>query len=92
MKKQHCKIKHEGVEYVNMAGPVRLRMDKDSMVTIGGRCSGVSVSAMSGPLWITQEKDEQDHVISEGGRFTLDRAGLAIVYSLLDSYIEIEQI
>lgn len=47
----------------------------------------VAVDCVDGCLWITQENDLRDIVVSGGQSFTLDRPGLAILYACRPSTI-----
>lgn len=44
--------------------------------------AGTQVCALEGTVWITQEGDQRDVVLGPGDRFTLDRAGLALLVAL----------
>lgn len=43
---------------------------------------GTEVCAVAGTVWITQEGDQRDVILQPGDRFTLDRAGLALLVAL----------
>ena len=43
---------------------------------------GAQLQVRRGTVWITQHADGRDVMVSEGGGFTLDRPGLAIVHAL----------
>jgi len=51
--------------------------------------SGTQVVVRSGSLWVTQDRDRNDHVLEAGEAFKLDRAGDAILYALSASDIEL---
>ena len=48
---------------------------------------GLSVTCFKGPVWITQNNDPRDIVLSPGQSFTLDRKGTAVVFALKDAAI-----
>jgi Protein of unknown function (DUF2917) len=48
-----------------------------------GRGKGVAV--FDGHVWVTQDSDPQDHVLSPGESFAVDRSGLVIVQALSDA-------
>jgi len=75
----------------NCGNGLRVFMLKDSLLRIEGDCRGVRVSSSEGNIWITQENDSEDHVVTEGKTFILDRSGLAIVYSLSDAKLDIRK-
>ena len=45
------------------------------------------MTCFKGPVWITQNNDQRDVVLSAGQSFTLDRKGPAIVFALKDAAI-----
>jgi hypothetical protein len=40
---------------------------------------GIEIRVTEGFLWLTQERDVQDHVIEMGGTFRIDRPGTTIL-------------
>jgi hypothetical protein len=43
---------------------------------------GIEIRVTEGRLWLTQERDAQDHVIETGGTFRIDRPGVVILTPL----------
>ncbi len=43
---------------------------------------GIEIRVTGGSLWLTQERDVQDHVIETGGVFRIDRPGVALLTAL----------
>jgi DUF2917 family protein len=43
---------------------------------------GARLQVRRGKVWITQDRDRRDLMVEEGGGFTLDRPGLALVHAL----------
>jgi len=43
---------------------------------------GIEIRVTEGSLWLTQERDVQDHVIEPGGTFRIDRPGVALLTAL----------
>lgn len=54
---------------------------------IDGR--GASVRCLQGSLWLTQDGDPNDVVLTAGESFTLDRDGLAIIYATADATVSL---
>jgi Protein of unknown function (DUF2917) len=48
---------------------------------------GARIECVRGELWITQDKDFEDHFLAANEALTLDRAGLAIVHAHRESEI-----
>ena len=48
---------------------------------------GLQVTAVSGTVWLTQDKDPRDVILMRGQSFILDRRGRAVVYALKDAAI-----
>jgi hypothetical protein len=42
---------------------------------------GARVECHRGELWITQDRDFEDHFLSANGALTLDRGGLALIHA-----------
>ncbi len=47
--------------------------------------AGWTVACRSGSVWITQEADSRDNLLSAGESFTLDRRGLTLILAWKDS-------
>jgi hypothetical protein len=50
---------------------------------------GTQVTCVSGVVWITQEHDQRDVVLTPGQSFVLDRPGLGIVFALKGAVITV---
>lgn len=55
------------------------------MQVIDGR--GSAMHCLAGSVWVTQDGDPRDIVLTAGDSFTLDRDGVAIVYATSDAAI-----
>jgi len=49
--------------------------------------AGTRIECMSGGLWITQERDRDDHFLQADEAITLDRPGLALIHAHTPSRI-----
>lgn len=49
--------------------------------------SGTRIECTSGALWITQERDLDDHLLQSDEAITLDRPGLALIHAHTPSQI-----
>ena len=71
----------EGVRHV-------LALDKDDLLRVlDGR--GVSVYLASGELWLTQENDSRDIMLTAGQSFRLDKNGLTLVHAFERSEVSL---
>ena len=52
---------------------------------LAGIDRGDAILVTNGTLWVTQEGDPQDYVISEGERFIANRHGSVVVEALTDA-------
>jgi hypothetical protein len=59
------------------AGPSK---ERESLRLQDGSC--VEVRCLLGNLWITEEGEREDRILSRGQSFTLDRPGLSLVTAL----------
>jgi hypothetical protein len=60
-------------------GPIALEQRTLLNIRDGG---GLTVLCLKGMIWLTQQNDVRDIVLSAGESFTLDRPGLALLYAL----------
>jgi hypothetical protein len=52
---------------------------------VAGVDRGDAIAVTQGILWVTQEGDPQDYVLSKGERFVASRPGLVVVEALTDA-------
>jgi len=50
---------------------------------------GHRVTCVSGPVWITQERDRRDTILAAGQSFVLDRPGVAVVFAFKNATITV---
>jgi hypothetical protein len=50
---------------------------------------GLQVTCVKGVVWVTQEHDSRDIIISAGQSVILDRPGLAVVYAFKDALMTV---
>src|SRR5262245_51342438 len=50
---------------------------------------GQQVTAVKGVVWVTQEHDSRDIILSAGESAVLDRRGLAVVYAFKDALVTV---
>ena len=50
---------------------------------------GQQVTCVKGVVWVTQEHDSRDIILSAGQSAVLDRRGLAVVYALKDALVTV---
>lgn len=67
-----------------------LCLKRNQVVTVRGGI-GHSIICDSGIVWVTQDGDPRDVILSVGGSFRLDRAGLALVQAFGPAAISIVQ-
>ena len=71
----------EAIEY---AVPGALELERGSVLRIA-RARGLIVHVLRGEVWITQERDLEDHFVRAGARFRIANAGLTLVSALWPS-------
>jgi hypothetical protein len=52
---------------------------------------GARLQVRRGRIWITQDNDGRDLLVSQGGGFTLDRPGLALVHALESAEVAVAE-
>src|SRR5262245_4245109 len=50
---------------------------------------GLEIACARGAIWVTQERDQRDWVLSAGQSVALERPGLAVVYAFKDALITV---
>jgi hypothetical protein len=63
-----------------------LRLAARSVRAIEGR-KGLQITVVGGTVWLTQEEDNRDIILTRGQSFILDRKGRAVVYALKEAAI-----
>ncbi len=56
-------------------------------LVLTGDARGVVVICGQGVLWLTQERDARDHILSAGESFVVDRRGRVVISSPLESEV-----
>ena len=70
------------------SGGASVRLQKNQSLKIGSAV-GWTVTALSGTVWITQDRDVRDVVLEAGQSFVLDRNESALLWSLAASEIRV---
>lgn len=68
--------------------PASLSLAKDDNLTLSD-VRGASIRCRDGGLWITQDRDVRDIVLTPGETFVFDRDGPALVSALIGSSLEL---
>ncbi|HEY7085011.1 MAG TPA: DUF2917 domain-containing protein [Hyphomicrobiaceae bacterium] len=63
-------------------------------IALAARCvhriesaKGMEVACVCGAIWVTQEREPRDWVLTAGQSVVLERAGLAVIYAFKDALI-----
>jgi hypothetical protein len=64
---------------------MQLALRKEEYLVIGGDARSLSILCTAGSLWITQDRDMNDHVLNGGQVFTIDRKGRITLQALQDA-------
>ncbi len=56
-------------------------------LVLSGDARGVVVICEQGALWLTQERDERDHILAAGEQFVVDRRGRVVISSPMESEV-----
>ena len=65
----------------------RIRLAKDHVLTLS-EVDGIEIGCETGSLWITQDNDLRDVMLTAGERFMPDRAGKVLVNALQPSIVK----
>jgi hypothetical protein len=52
---------------------------------------GAQLEVLSGELWVTQQGDRRDYVISGGGAFVVDRTGLTLLHAFRHTLVYLQE-
>jgi Protein of unknown function (DUF2917) len=53
--------------------------------------AGMEVRVLAGTVWVTQEKDPEDHIVQASGVFVTDRPGRVAIQSLTPARLEVAE-
>jgi len=67
----------------------KLTMDENSVFNIDGDRRGTIISCTKGTVYITQQNDFNDHILSVGENFVVSKKGRVITWALSSAAIEI---
>jgi hypothetical protein len=68
-----------------------LTLQKEEYLVIGGDARSLSILCTAGSLWITQDRDMNDHILQGGQIFTIDRKGRITLQALQDAQLNMIQ-
>ena len=68
--------------------PALARLDAGQFLTIQDG-KGQMLAVFDGLVWVTQDGDPRDAFVAQGGAFTFDRPGLAIVEALKETRLAV---
>jgi hypothetical protein len=69
---------------------VRIELDDGQTLRLQD-ARGASVLVLSGEVWLTQEGEARDVVLTAGGRHLIERDGLSVLQALDDARVAIER-
>lgn len=70
----------------NVEYGVKLRLEKGGILRLNRFPRGAQVACLSGRLWLTLDRDRDDHLLEGGGWFRSDRSRRRlIIYAVRDS-------
>ena len=58
------------------------------LLNLGRKMTGNVIRCLSGSLWVTQEGDARDHVLSAGEEFVIESAGVIVVQAFTPALVE----
>ena len=66
-----------------------LALEPGQVVTLDDAV-GTRIEARSGTVWVTEEGDRDDHIVSQGQSLVVTRAGRTLVQALLPAWIALQ--
>ena len=70
---------------------VRLFLEKQSVMSLKPANHQNAVQVWSGKLWITQEGDPKDYVLSAGDTFPLKHSGRVVIQAMEESVLGVSE-
>jgi hypothetical protein len=75
--------------HIDLASDVDVHLDAGSLLSLDGDIRGVEIRSLGGPLWVTQENDGDDHVVTSAVGLQIERLGRVVVQAIEDASIRI---
>lgn len=72
--------------------PRILRLSRDATLRVPPGRGVTVVRALQGTVLLTREGDGEDHVLEPGDELVFPRAGLAVIWALEESRIEVQRL
>ena len=69
--------------------PVRMSLLPQALLSMAGRRSGYTLYCHSGSLWLTQQGDPTDHILSAGDRFVTHGKGRLVLEALGETLVSV---
>ena len=79
---------------MNIATPtkkVRLVLKKHQLLALRGAQPRVAINCRDGVLWVTNSRDNRDHILITSDRFSPGRKGNVLIEAMRNSYVDIEE-
>lgn len=76
---------------VAASGGTLRRLRQGQVMPLEKSAPGKRVRCLGGTLWVTQEGDPEDHILSVGEVFTVSRAGRVVVEGLTPALYRVER-
>jgi len=67
-----------------------LKLETDRFLRLE-KCKGMKVECRTGSLWVTQDMDARDYILSPGQALELEHGGDAIVFALMQSELVLSE-
>ena len=58
------------------------------LINLGRKAIGQTIRCLSGTLWVTQEGDSRDHLLSAGDEFVIETPGAVVVQAFAPAVAE----
>src|SRR5438552_17368071 len=68
-----------------------LCLPEQALLSLQGDRRGTTVACRAGVVWITQEGDPQDHILSASKEFRIDRAGHVVIQALESACLRLHE-
>jgi hypothetical protein len=76
-------------DLISTAPWVEIQLTTKDLFRLSGDARGTQIASTCGSLWVTQQGDQEDHLLCQGERLTVTRKGTVLVQGISGARVRI---